>query len=705
MVQNYLDKMVFRMSTQPFSLSKSCVQKFVDLKFTKGDAAFVLQSWKGEEWWRIDSQRNFDVSLLDEDKMMTHLLDCYAALCAAQQFRVQNKKPSKLNAKTQQAKNKVFKTAMSLMSTGLTHDGAESPEYTTAFSKMVIVFPDDSKMKPNEGSSAQLTVDEERPVNWIPAEGRGWMPLHWATTALNSTEGDFHGLTEEDVKLVCSCDPFALSRHHFPLDDYPDGCTPAHFLCMQPVTKCRMSLLAFFSTYNQQALVSSDTQIYSSSNYRTHLSLLHVACEYGQPTEELLQFLLQLEISQVRDAGNAYYPLGSLCKNSKCNERSMKCLLDADSSAIVVGSGIRACIESTDHSNTSDKVDVLLKANPEAAKYCGNEDDDQLEYLLESANKSTMPPDLCIEVMKRILAVYPDAVKQAARYTNELPVHTAAQHGSLVAMEFLLGVYPESATMMYPYRNPEDDPYNDDDLEGWFQEKKNLLHLALSCTDAGVVETKVRYLCSRYPEMLSQRGGDGNTPFIQAISNVDSAEKLSIVRLLCDIGGGPELVKIPSIHPIGADTIWLVAATGMPLKGPAKHDQWLPLHFYVASRALVDRSPVSEFADFFRLMLSWYPEAAGVEGIYEGLSGDDPDKKNTPYQLAVEKDLDPYYIRLLLRAAPNHNPAELHRRNWEERRTGTFLAFRAIPAEPSPLFLARLRFENKDLVKHVVSFL
>ena len=107
-----------------FELTGQCVQKFVDLECINGDAEVVLQAWENYAEYN-DVVDDFDVSMLDEDKMMSHMLDCYAALCAAQQYRVQKKKPTKLNTKTQQAKNKVFKTAMSLMSTGMTHDDAE----------------------------------------------------------------------------------------------------------------------------------------------------------------------------------------------------------------------------------------------------------------------------------------------------------------------------------------------------------------------------------------------------------------------------------------------------------------------------------------------------------------------------------------------------------------------------------------------------
>ena len=96
-------------------------------------------------------------------------------------------------------------------------------------------------------------------------------------------------------------------------------------------------------------------------------------------------------------------------------------------------------------------------------------------------------------------------------------------------------------------------------------------------------------------------------------------------------------------------------------------------------------------------MLHSYPEAAGIEGgvVF----------KETPYQLAIDYDLPPYYLRLLLRAAPDLNPAELHRLNYAERRMALFLAFRARTSNIDPPFLARLRFEKMDLLKHVVSFL
>jgi hypothetical protein len=78
----------------------------------------------------------------------------------------------------------------------------------------------------------------------------------------------------------------------------------------------------------------------------------------------------------------------------------------------------------------------------------------------------------------------------------------------------------------------------------------------------------------------------------------------------------------------------------------------------------------------------------------------------TPYQLAVTYWKPDSVRRLLLRAAPALDPPALGRLNYAARRVAMFLAFRALPATVHGLpMLARLRAENKDLVRRVVSFL
>ena len=120
------------------------------------------------------------------------------------------------------------------------------------------------------------------------------------------------------------------------------------------------------------------------------------------------------------------------------------------------------------------------------------------------------------------------------------------------------------------------------------------------------------------------------------------------------------------------------------------------IRFYADS---LTSAPLSAAADAFRLLLRLYPEAAGTEG------GVGVAHKKTPYRMAVNKGLPFYFRRLLLRAAPHLDPVELRRLNWAKRRMAMFVAFAAVATKKKKLLLARLRVANKDLVKHVVSYL
>jgi hypothetical protein len=147
--------------------------------------------------------------------------------------------------------------------------------------------------------------------------------------------------------------------------------------------------------------------------------------------------------------------------------------------------------------------------------------------------------------------------------------------------------------------------------------------------------------------------------------------------------GGVEQFKTPIAHPTKA----LYSCNG-----------YLPLHLFIQHK-FGRSTTTSETTDILRWLQRLYPEAAGIEG---GVGAD----KMTPYQLAVYGKLPDYYRRLLLRAAPTLNPAELHRLNCAERRMAMFLAFKATTARlQKPFLLARLRGVNKDLVRCVVSFL
>ena len=605
---------------------KRCFQQFLQLKCVKAGH---------EEFLNADAV-DIDINTLDVDKMKDHILDCLVALGIVQQELVSKEKSlvGQEGKETQAAllSNKVFKASLSITTTAMIHDGTELSETDNAVERLLRAFPDDSKR----------------------TDGRSWLPLHWAVVANEKS------LTEAEMKLVYASDPMALQRCHSNGSGFL-GYTPAHLLCIQEMTLRNMSLIRHFSIINQQAFTMSASYSNRGDPLLYAFSALHAACGLGQPTEELLQHLLQLDSSQIgkKSAENGLNPLGYLCSNSSCSDRLITCLLEVDSSTEVVGNGIDGCTTSTDYPHMLDRVEMLLKANSEAAKY-RNSHSLNLLHLAFLQNK--MPFQLCIDVMQRILAIHKDAVREVCS-GGWLPVHTAARNGTVEVMEFLLGLYPESASVV-----TTDGSYN-------------LLHLAVNDTESttSVMEAKVRFLCSRYPAMILQRDSGGNTPLHSAIS----LKNIPAVQILCE-AGGQELARLPVAHPTDAN----YTSNG-----------WLPLHILINYQTdLLRDSFLSKAADFFRVLLHLYPETAGIEG---GVGVD----KKTPCQLAVDKNLPPYYLRLLLHAAPNLNPAELHRLNYAERRMAMFLAFRAVPSQPEPLLMARLRFAKKDLVKHVISFL
>ena len=468
------------------------------------------------------------------------------------------------------------------------------------------------------------------------------------------------GIDEEEMKLLYAIDPMAFQRHHQEGTSWEDdkGFTPAHLLCMGDGSN--MSLIKHFSINNQRAFTMSASYRDRGDPLLYGYSALHAACYDGKPSEELLKHLIQLDRLQVKKmvSNNSYVPLGLLCRRK--DSSLLRSLLDVDSSIDVVGDGICVCVLLLKFESCMlEKMDLLLKANPEAAKYRNYIGGD----LLHTAAYNSLPFTLCIDVMKRILTIHKDAVRE----TNEdgwLPVHCAACRSPVEVMEFLLGLYPESASIVTTGQSC------------------NLLHLVVHDTEntTSVIEAKLRFLCTRYPQMILQRDRLGKTP----LQGVISPKRISKLHFLCKTGG-TEQFKEPIAHSSQA-SYW--------------RNGWLPLHLFIHEfKDLLSESLVSEEADCFRMLLRCYPEAAGIMG------GVGSRFNKTPYQLAVDKKLPPYCLRLLLRAAPNLNPAELHRLNYEERRMAMFLAFCAVTSDVQTLLLARLRFEKKDLVKHVISFL
>jgi hypothetical protein len=240
------------------------------------------------------------------------------------------------------------------------------------------------------------------------------------------------------------------------------------------------------------------------------------------------------------------------------------------------------------------------------------------------------------------------------------PVQAAAAMNTVRVMNLLMTEFPDSASGIYLSRN-------------------NLLHIALNDTKNAIdtVEAKVSFLTTKFPNMLKQFNGWGVSPFLEHMKY----PRMSLVRIL--IAADKEVVMCKGVD------------NNYDLSDDADENSHLdsPLHVLVKFMDSPELSPVSERADIFRLLINLYPGALSIRNYFD----------KYPYDYAVEKKLDPYFIRVLLRDK-TINSALLYQLNYVERRLAMFLAFVAVSKNSKNIW-ALLLHHNLDTLKSVISFL
>jgi ankyrin repeat protein len=599
---------------------------------------------------------------LNLDEMKKHIINCIASLIHVTEKVKEMNENDKLNEKKKEidviiSKNKVFSAAVAMIGQALVSRSFEISNILEAF--------------PNN-----LDID--------------WNPLAWAVSlGLNEN----NEVKEEDIKRLYLADPFALKRHHhsnIENDRHLTGYSPAHMLCMQ--TKPSLPLIKFLMGHNPMAFserCSNKNQYLADFPIHT----LHLAAKHSESVE-LLQILLQLDKSVTKMKAAFSYevlhtPLEMLCERTESAVvmDMILCLIEVDSSVEVIEGAICSCLSSGSIEQMSSTqpgsighykltlITMLLNANLEAAR-CENED------LIHCICQHTRG-DLFMSLMSLFLTINEDALQiadtdgnlpiiLAAQYHNlaaieyflsiypesvsmenndgELPIHIAAQHNTLAVIRRLLNIYPASATTT--------------DSDGL-----NILHSAMFRNDKDA--EIVRFIFTQYPGLIHERNNYGYTPLLLALS----CSSFKGASAICQVN---EQV----IRDVVIDT-------------ETSHYTHLfnPLHIMIGNS--LEFEPVSELADCFRLLIKLHPEAAGIRN----------DRGSNPYDYALSQQRSSYMLRLLLRADPTINPNELHKINYAERRQAMFLAFRAIVSSSEVSIWRRLRMENENLLRHVVSFL
>jgi hypothetical protein len=522
-----------------------------------------------------------------------------------------------------------------------------------------------------------------------------------------------------------------------------------------------LSLIKFLVEHNPMAFNSSCSSEHELDVEDGGFSMypLHLAAENSQSIE-LLQILLQLDQSVTKKKAASYCdhiphtPLGFLCfnKESPTTMDMILCLIKVDSSVEVIEDAIISCLSiniedaiisclsidlklgsiqagSIGHYKLT-LIELLLKANPEAAQ-CRNElimreicihtNGDLFTSLMSlflAINKNLLKEfdsngDLPIHIAAKykksahidyLLKICPDLISMTNN-DGDLPIHIAMQRQNLAVIECLLRIYPESASKMnmkgeFPlhFAAERHSLVLIDSLVKLYPEAAsmstnrgmNILHYAVARKDkeaAGIAS----YFYTRFPNLIHERNGPvpdgtyercgtGYTPFLLALANLN----FEVTIAMCQID-----------EQVIRDVLLCTEPTPCTNLSNPLH---IMIREFYRSRIFQPEftfSPVSKGADCLRLLISLYPEAAGIDN-HNG---------KCPYEYARHNGECPYMLLLLLRAAPTINPDEFHRLNYMERRQAMFLAFRAIVSSSEVSMWRKLKIEDGNLLRYVVSFL
>jgi ankyrin repeat protein len=505
------------------------------------------------------------------------------------------------------------------------------------------------------------------PDNIRISDGRIWLPMACAI-ALFLTDK----ISGKDVRILYTADPLAMHQFsedkqaNYQEDFQPAGFTPIHLLCMQKVPK--LSLVRYFSLRDPKAFQLCD---------KSGRCVLHLVARYSESLE-LLQEILQIDPAMTNSDSEEieygyedgrYKPLGLLCARLEFHSM-VSCLLEVDSFVEVVYDGIYRCIESH-HGSVDNGIspgsrgettlilfERLLKANPDVIKY-----KESSIFHLASIN---MKGKIGAAVLSLFHSKDNTGIKSVKIEDGCLPIHEAAGNSSVEVLRFLHQAYPESITMLTGDQN-------------------GLLHevLMYNCDHSSAYVTdKVQYLLEQHPAMVHMVNNSGHTPLHCAL------------RYLYSNGSS----YIPSIKSL-LNTDPTVARDKCSISNLSSLN--LPLHILIQYSGFSSYFPmsvnpeVSGLGDCFRLVLLCYPSSANVKDTFS----------QSPYDFAVELNLNVYFIRLLLNDDPSIDPIKRRNLNYAARKEGMFLAFRALSTNLEPIIWSKIRYEDKNLLARIMSYL
>ena len=521
-------------------------------------------------------------------------------------------------------------------------------------------------------------------LNAFPGDDHNFLPLHWAMLA-------GAGVDDKTVGTIYNDDPLALQQSHQPPseedpynnnihDDYNisnprASWTAGHFLCAAIQDGPTMSSrLKRYIKLNSEAFTTKPL-VYTNRNDRGVWTSLDIAAAYCG-NKSMIQEIIQLDPLQLNHR-NTYRlrPLGRYleCQMTRTNDWKdiAQCFLEADSSLSVVGNAIEGCLKTftnkriKNYSKLEDEVfefisTLLIKFLKVAAFI--NEYGQSILHQLMSYHH--VPSTLCIQLINLILH-YSKGIIKKVDGEGYLPIHSLMEYHSegftnrLAIFNHLVSIYPESVTKI---------TVNND----------NVLHI--NTGDCAIVVA----VCEKYPELLFKKNGHGRIPLHELMSYLsifeDKPVLLNVIKVMCEVNR--EICELPTENDTDV-SIW--------------DNGYFALHYLVSYICDPDFGHEPMVLDVLKLLLLIYPAAVDIPA----------DNGETPYLMLVSnKNVNPLFLRLLLRSHPTLDRQRLYQLNYNERRMALFLTRKAVCKDYlTKNIWKELWYANKEILKLVVSFL
>ena len=512
---------------------------------SKSIALFQRLKFVNEEFDDDGQVLKYNPSQLNENLMMSHIIDCLSALRIIQKqldhtrshLSSQVDQDDETRTNILRFKRRLFDDALSLVIHSKDQDA-----FTNSNPDVNVML----KLFPSELSS--------NPTHISMFDDNSWLPLHWAVVLGNGDDLN-------DIKRLCISDPWSF-RLQSSSSNRNLGINAVHLACMK--SSPDIELINFFVALDPTIFHTPIINL-PDGDSRLHFTALHFAALYSENSyiiwkvnqadrsvaimagdndveaspmalfsqrqdfplfKEILTTILEIDNRPKVSMSTIQILISKSIESSeKYTKLKFKKLFEPDEGNnhhvdTVIYSDVNPLFPLLPTQRYYDVIQMILDLNPACVRY--RNDGQYLLHSILNHNLGKLSATLSYQVTEMILTID----KNAATDIDDngcLPVHYAASKHDVNVIRLLINAYSESVDVLTP-------------------KNRNLLHQASfdewSVTD--IIEEKIKYLCEICPpDYLRQHDTCGSTPLHIALDCINL--RYRVVAVICHFNS--EVVK------------------------------------------------------------------------------------------------------------------------------------------------------------------